>query len=72
MTDTTPFPPKQKGIPSNSVYARVGDRVLLAARDGVRRHLTPKEIIREIADVHHVQLNVGELRLLLAARRLPE
>lgn len=61
-----------KGVPSNPVYARVGDEVKLAAHDGVRRGLTPQEIIQEIARDHGVRLNVGELRLLLAARRVPE
>jgi hypothetical protein len=60
-----------KGIPSNAVYARVGEEVKLAAHYGVRRGLTPQDIIREIAAEHNVHLNVGELRLLLAARRLP-
>jgi hypothetical protein len=63
---------KPRGIPSNPVYARVGDDVKLTAHDGVRRGLTPQEIIREIARDHQVHLNVGELRLLLAARRLEE
>lgn len=58
------------GSPSNEVYARVGDAVLLAARDGVRRGLTPQDIIREIQVAHKVHLNVGELRLLLASRRV--
>lgn len=58
------------GVPSNEVYARVGDTVLLAARDGVRRGLTPQDIIREILATHDVRLNVGELRLLLASRRI--
>jgi hypothetical protein len=62
--------PKPEGRPSNEVYARVGDTILLAARDGVRRQLTPQEIIREILVTHDVRLNVGELRLLLASRRL--
>jgi hypothetical protein len=59
-----------KGVPSNAVYARVGDEIKLAAHEGVRRGLTPQEIIREIATEHKVHLNVGELRLLLAARRV--
>jgi hypothetical protein len=63
---------KPKGVPSNPVYARVGDEVKLTAHDGVRRGLTPQDIIREIAQDHHVHLNVGELRLLLAARRIQE
>jgi hypothetical protein len=61
-----------KGTPSNSVYARVGDEIKLAAHEGVRRGLTPQEIIREIAVQHHVHLNVAELRLLLAGRRVSE
>jgi hypothetical protein len=61
---------KDPGSPSNEVYARVGDVVLLAARDGVRRGLTPQDIIREILITHKVHLNVGELRLLLASRRV--
>ena len=63
---------KPQGIPSNAVYARVGDEVKLAAHDGVRRGLTPQQIIQEIVAEHGVRLNVGELRLLLAARRIPE
>lgn len=58
------------GLPSNEVYARVGDAVLLSAQDGVRRGLRPEDIIREIRTTHGVQLNVGELRLLLASRRI--
>ena len=58
------------GLPSNEVYARVGDAVLRTARDGVRRHLTAQDIIREILAAHGVRLNVGELRLLLASRRI--
>jgi hypothetical protein len=57
------------GVPSNDVYSRVGDAIKLAAHDGVRRGLTPQDIIREIAERYHVHLNVGELRLLLASRR---
>jgi len=64
--------PEPKGIPSNAVYARVGDKIKFAAHEGVQRGLTPQEIIQEIAAQHHVHLNVGELRLLLAARRIPE
>ncbi|HLJ66361.1 MAG TPA: hypothetical protein VKX16_03255 [Chloroflexota bacterium] len=64
--------PRPVGIPSNQVYARVGDAVLHAAQDGVRRGLQPQDIIREIKAAHSVQLNLGELRLLLASRRLPQ
>ena len=59
------------GIPSNEVYARVGDAVLQAAQNGVRRGVPPQDIIREILEVHGVRLSVGELRLLLTSRRLP-
>jgi hypothetical protein len=58
------------GIPSNEVYARVGDAVLFSAQDGVRRGLPVQDIIREIHDAHGVRLNIGELRLLLASRRI--
>ena len=34
--------------PSNRVHARVGDSVLDAARDGLRRGLRPEDIIREV------------------------
>lgn len=64
--------PEPRGVPSNAVYARVGDEVKFAAHEGVQRGLTPQEIIQEIAARHKVHLNVGELRLLLAARRIPE
>ena len=60
------------GVPSNAVYERVGEEVKLAAHAGVRRGMTPQDIIKEIAAEHHVHLNVGELRMLLAARRIPE
>jgi hypothetical protein len=63
-----PKPPP--GEPSNQVYERVGDTIKLAAHEGVHRGLTPQDIIREIAAEHGVHLNVGELRLLLAARRV--
>lgn len=59
------------GVPSNAVYARVGDAVLRAAQDGVRRGMGPEDIIREIVTEHNVRLTLGELRLLLASRRLP-
>lgn len=59
-----------EGIPSNAVYARVGDVILQAARDGVRRNLPPGDIVREIMVNHGVHLSVGELRLLLASRRI--
>ena len=61
---------KPAGTPSNDVYLRVGDDVKLAAHLGVRRGMTAQDIIREIASEHGVHLNVGELRLLLAARRV--
>jgi hypothetical protein len=62
---------RPQGIPSNPVYARVGDTILRAARDGVQRNLTAKDILREIREEHHIQLSVGELHLLLASRRVP-
>jgi hypothetical protein len=58
-------------VPSNAVYARVGDEILQAARDGVRRNMTPQDIVRDIKVTHGVHLSVGELRLLLASRRIP-
>lgn len=63
---------KSRGKPSNDVYERVGEEVKLAAHAGVRRGMTPQDIIREIAIEHNVHLNVSELRLLLAARRVSE
>lgn len=63
---------KSRGKPSNHVYERVGEEVKLAAHAGVRRGMTPQDIIREIAIEHNVHLNVSELRLLLAARRVSE
>jgi hypothetical protein len=63
-------PKKPAGMPSNDVYRRVGDDVKIAAHHGVRRGMTAQDIIREIATEHGVHLNVGELRLLLAARRV--
>lgn len=63
---------KARGVPSNAVYERVGEEVKLAAHAGVRRGLTAQDIIREIAAEHHVHLNVGELRLLLAGRRVED
>ncbi len=62
LTDDQPRGPR--GVPSNPVYARVGDTVLRAARDGVRRNLTAKDIVHEIRAELHVSLSVGELRLL--------
>lgn len=59
------------GVPSNEVYARVGDVVLHAAQDGVRSGMKPEDIIRQIVTEHNVRLSLGELRLLLAARRVP-
>lgn len=61
-----------QNTPSNAVYDRVGDEVKLAAHDGVRRGLTAQDIVKEIREDLHVHLSVGELRLLLAARRKPE
>jgi len=58
-----------KGVPSNEVYQRVGEKIKLAAHDGVQRGLTPQDIVREISSRYDVYLNVGELRLLLAGRR---
>lgn len=63
---------KSRGKPSNYVYERVGEEVKLAAHAGVRRGMTPQDIIREIAIEHDVHLNVAELRLLLAARRVTD
>ncbi|MGH2441695.1 MAG: hypothetical protein ACRDFX_00845 [Chloroflexota bacterium] len=63
---------KSPGIPSNDVYSRVGDDIKQVAHLGVRRGMTAQDIIREIASEHGVHLNVGELRLLLASRRVPE
>jgi hypothetical protein len=62
--------PVNPGEPSNEVYARVGDRVLRAAQEGVRSGMKPEDIIRQIVIDHNVRLTVGELRLLLAARRI--
>jgi hypothetical protein len=62
--------PAAVGVPSNDVYQRVGDDIKLAAHHGVRRGLTAQDIIREIAAEYGVHMNVGELRLLLAARRV--
>jgi hypothetical protein len=63
--------PATTGEPSNEVYARVGDTVLRAAQDGVRSGMKPEDIIRRIVTEHNVRLSLGELRLLLAARRVP-
>jgi hypothetical protein len=60
------------GRPSNDVYARVGDAVLRAAREGVRGGMRPDDIIRAIVSEHNVRLNLGDLRLLLASRRIRE
>ncbi|HLJ69087.1 MAG TPA: hypothetical protein VKX16_17170 [Chloroflexota bacterium] len=60
------------GVPSNPVYDRVGDEIKIAAHMGVRRGMTAPDIIRQIATEHGVHLNVGELRLLLAGRRVKE
>ena len=58
--------------PSNEVYARVGELVLRTAQNGVRRGAQPEDIIREISADHHIRLSLGELRLLLATRRIGE
>lgn len=63
--------PASSGEPSNEVYARVGDTVLRAAQEGVRSGMKPEDIIRQIVTEHNVRLSLGELRLLLAARRVP-
>ena len=63
------LPPR--GVPSNAVYARVGDKIKSAAHECVQRGMNSHDIIRELALEHDVHLNVDELRLLLAARRLP-
>ena len=63
--------PAAPGVPSNEVYARVGDAVLRAAQDGVRSGMKPEDIIRQIVTEHNVRLSLGEFRLLLAARRVP-
>jgi hypothetical protein len=62
--------PRNVGRPSNEVYARVGDTVLRAAREGVRNGMRPEDIIREIVSDHHIRLNLSEFRLLLASRRI--
>lgn len=59
-------------LPSNVVYARVGDVILRAAQDGVRRGIPPTDIIRGIVEEYNVRLNVGELRLLLASRPMTQ
>jgi hypothetical protein len=48
----------------------VGDEIKLAAHAAVKRGLSAQDIVRELAAEHGVRLNVGELRLLLAARRV--
>ena len=63
-------PPAPEGVPSNAVYDRVGDVIKQAAREGVCRGLTPQEIVREIIEQHGIHITVGELRLLLASRRV--
>lgn len=63
---------KTPGVPSNPVYARVGETVLLAVREKVRRGVRPEDIIREVVTEHGVRLNLAELHLLLASRRVPE
>ena len=71
MTAVPTTPAASNSVPSNAVYARVGDGVLRAAQDGVRHGMRPEDIIREIVTTYGVRLNLGELRLLLASRRLP-
>jgi hypothetical protein len=61
---------KPQWLPSNPVYARVGDTVLRAARYGVQRNLNAQDIMREIREEHQVHLTLGELHLLLASRRV--
>jgi hypothetical protein len=34
--------------------------------------MRPEDIIRQIVTDHNVRLNIGELRLLLASRRIPD
>ena len=70
--ETVVSTPRDLGRPSNDVYARVGDAVLHAAREGVRGGMRPEDIIRELVTEHHVRLSLGELRLLLASRRIPK
>jgi len=65
-------PPPSVSRPSNEVYARVGDTVLRAAREGVRSGMRPEDILREIVSDHHIHLNLSEFRLLLASRRVPD
>ena len=64
--------PRSTGRPSNDVYARVGDPVLRTARNGVRGGMKPENIIRQIATDHAVHLSLGDLRLLLASRRIQD
>ena len=64
--------PRTVGRPSNEVYARVGDTILRAAREGVRGGMRPEDIIREIVSDHHIRLNLSEFRLLLASRRIAD
>jgi hypothetical protein len=71
-TDLASDEVKDVGRPSNHVYARVGDSVLRAAREGVRGGMRPDDIIRAIVTEHNVRLNLGDLRLLLASRRIRE
>lgn len=63
---------RSRGVPSNPIYERVGEDVKLTAHAGVRHGMTPQDIIRQIAEEHQVHLNVGELRLLLAGRRVDD
>lgn len=61
-----------RGVPSNPIYARVGDSIKNRAHECVQRGMNPHDIVKELAVEHGVHLNVGELRLLLAGRMLPD
>jgi len=63
-------PAVTRGVPSNEVYARVGDEVLRVAQEGIRRGDRPEDVIRDIHAGFNVHLTRGELRLLLASRRI--
>lgn len=66
---TVPGGSALQDTPSNAVYARVGDLVLSAAEDGVRRGQKSEDIIREIITKHNVHLSRADFRLLLASHR---